>query len=82
MPLTFWYVPMRWARLRVRAGLSKQIRLHDLRHTALYLMEQDGTPQSVRMALAGHSAVAMASHYAEHAAQDLDALRAAVARTA
>lgn len=81
-PLTYWHVPMRWARLKKRAGLSDTIRLHDLRHTALYLMEQDGTPQSVRMALAGHSAVAMASHYAEHAAGDLDALRAAVARTA
>ena len=45
-------------------------------------MEQDGAPQSVRIAIAGHSAVAMASHYADHAAHDLEAMRRAIEKSA
>lgn len=60
-----------------RANLSQQITIHDLRHTADYLMESSGVPRSARMAVLGHTTVAMDLHYSNHA--DLDAMRAAVA---
>lgn len=63
-----------------RANLPITITIHDLRHTAEYLFEQDGAPLSVRMALLGHATAEMAGHYSDHA--DLDAMRYAVARTA
>jgi integrase len=41
--------------------------VHDLRHTASYLLEREGAPESARMALLGHSTATMARHYSDHA---------------
>jgi integrase len=47
--------------------LLPKIRPHDLRHTALFLLEQAGVAPSIRMALGGHSTASMALHYIDHA---------------
>lgn len=72
------YIYERWAKLRAALALPSSITIHDLRHTALYHMAQAGVAEPTRMAFAGHSSAAMAHKYADHAAEDLDALRAAL----
>lgn len=74
--LSVWYVHNRWKKLRERAGLPSNIIIHDLRHTADYLMETAGVPRSARMAIVGHTTAAMDRHYTDHA--DMEAMRAAV----
>jgi integrase len=49
------------------AALPSDLRPHDLRHTALFLLEQSGVAPSIRMALGGHSTASMALHYIDHA---------------
>lgn len=49
------------------------VTVHDLRHTANYLLERQGAPESARMALLGHSAATMTKHYSDHA--DIEAMR-------
>lgn len=63
-----------------RAGLRQDITIHDLRHTALSLLETSGVPQSARMALAGHTSEGMSRHYIDHA--ELEAVRAAIEKIA
>lgn len=77
-PLTVDHVRWRWKQLKKKAGIAVGVRIHDLRHTALYHMEQAGIPESVRMAFAGHSSAAMAKRYTDHAVGDMEALRAAL----
>lgn len=64
-PLTVDVVVHRWERLKKAAKVDCTI--HDLRHTAIYLLALDGVPQNVAMALAGHKTEAMAELYANHA---------------
>jgi len=52
-----------------RAGLPR-VTIHDLRHTASYILEKNGAPESARMALFGHSTAQMAKHYSDHASVD------------
>lgn len=66
-PLKVDAVRHRWALLRARAGVPELLRVHDLRHTALTLLELAGAPGSVLQALAGHKTAAMAAHYTNHA---------------
>ena len=49
--------------------------IHDLRHTALWLLENDGAPPNVVQAIAGHGSQAMTRHYVDHA--DLESMRRA-----
>jgi integrase len=77
-PLDGDWIYQTWRRLRDRLSLPPSVTIHDLRHTALYHMEQAGIAESIRMAFAGHSSAAMARKYADHAADDLAALRAAL----
>lgn len=60
------HVQYRWSVLRQLAGVP-DVTLHGLRHTALFLLEQAGVPESVRKALAGHASKSMAFHYVDHA---------------
>jgi integrase len=61
-------VNKRLAAIVARAGGAlPKIRPHDLRHTALFLLEQAGVAPSIRMALGGHSTASMALHYIDHA---------------
>lgn len=69
-PLKVDAVRHRWSLLRARAGMPELLRIHDLRHTALTLLELAGVPGSVLQALAGHKTAAMAAHYTNHASVD------------
>ena len=60
------HVQYRWSLLRKEAKCTGTT-IHDLRHTALYLMALAGVPENVRMALAGHASTDMAELYANHA---------------
>jgi integrase len=51
----------------VTVSLPNDLHPHDLRHTALFLLEQAGVAPSIRMALGGHSTASMALHYIDHA---------------
>lgn len=66
----------RLRRLLVRAKLPPTMTVHDLRHTALYLMEHAGAAPSAVQAIAGHSSQSMTRHYVDHA--DLAAMRQAI----
>lgn len=72
------HIRWRWIQIKKRAGIEPRARIHDLRHTALYHMEQAGVPVSVRMAFAGHATARTADDYANHASEDMDAMRAAL----
>lgn len=72
-PLESWRIWERWKKLRSAAGLPTTITLHCLRHTAAYLLEKQGVPQSARMALLGHATAQMAVDYTDHA--DMEAMR-------
>jgi integrase len=50
-----------WNSIRTEAKVS--CRLHDLRHTALTKMAENGTPESTMLALAGHMSRAMLERY-------------------
>lgn len=76
--LVVQHIRWRWKQIKKRANLPHGVRIHDLRHTALYHMEQAGVPRSVRMAFAGHTTTRMADKYADHASEDMDAMRAAL----
>jgi len=66
-PLKVDAVRHRWSLLRARAGMPEGLRIHDLRHTALTILELSGAPASVLMALSGHKTAAMTAHYTNHA---------------
>jgi len=65
--LTVGAVAYRWKQLRARAGLPEQVTIHDLRHTALSILELGGALASVVQAIAGHAAATMTRHYTDHA---------------
>jgi integrase len=69
-PLSVDAVSVRWKRLRKAAGLPAAMTIHDQRHTALTVLELDGTPSSILMALAGHRTPQMTEHYTDHASLD------------
>ena len=48
--------------VRAAAGV-KWLRIHDLRHTAITRMAEEGTPISTIMAMAGHVSAKMTAHY-------------------
>ena len=77
--LTVWYIQLRWEMLRARAPIPPDTTIHDLRHTAAYLLERNQVEESVRMALLGHSTGYIARHYADHAT--LEAIRSALERS-
>lgn len=65
--LTIGHVDWEWGKLRRRAGLPEQVTIHDLRHTALWHLENAGAPFSVVQAIAGHATATMTRHYTDHA---------------
>lgn len=79
-PIKVGHIRHRWKLLKRRAGIPAEVRIHDLRHTAEYLMINAGIPEPARMAILGHSTARMARHYADHAREDMPALREAVKR--
>lgn len=75
-PYSAQFIYWSWGQLRKKAGITARVTIHDLRHTALTLIEQSGAPLSVVQAFAGHSSAAMTMHYADHA--DVAEMRAAL----
>ena len=63
----YWYIDGPWARLKARAELPEGASIHGLRHTAAFLLEQQGVPLRTRMALLGHATEDMGKHYADQA---------------
>lgn len=74
------HVEGRWKKIRARAGLPVGVRMHDLRHTALTILEKSGTPASIVQAFAGHSSATMTRHYTDHTT--VDQMRAAIEKSA
>lgn len=65
-PLKIDYIAARWRKLKTRAEMPEDLRVHDLRHTAMYLFAVAGVPDTVRMKIAGHKTTAMSHLYAMH----------------
>ncbi|MGA1488379.1 MAG: tyrosine-type recombinase/integrase [Planctomycetota bacterium] len=60
--------PVQWPRNAFRAavrraGIQRNVRLHDLRHTALSNLARRNAPPVVIQRLAGHASLRMTSHY-------------------
>lgn len=53
----------RWRESRADYGITKNVRLHDLRHTAVDLMYEAGVPEGVIVEIIGHSARSMSRAY-------------------
>jgi integrase len=53
----------RWHETLAAAGVP-DLTLHSARHTVATLLQQGGVPEAIRMAILGHSSVAMARNYA------------------
>lgn len=70
------YIRRRWKALKSRTGVPGQMTLHDLRHTALTILELGGNPRNVVQAIAGHASATTTGHYTDHA--DLDDMRRAL----
>lgn len=79
-PIKVGHIRHRWKLLKRRAGIPAAVTVHDLRHTAEYLMISDGISEPSRMAILGHSTARMARHYADHAREDMDELRRAIGK--
>lgn len=64
--LSIGVVRRRWEQLRTRAGMPAQLTIHDLRHTALTILEKSGAPVSIVQSIAGHASSSMTLHYVDH----------------
>lgn len=56
-------VSKEWREVLTRVGIEKNIRLHDLRHTAVDLLLMAGVPEDVVMEIVGHSTRATTRAY-------------------
>lgn len=59
-----------WRRVLQRSGISKDVRLHDLRHTAVDLLLAAGVPPEVVQRIVGHSNVSQTLAYSSRANAD------------
>lgn len=57
------YASKRWPDVLEQAGIDKNVRLHDLRHTTVDLLYEAGVPESIIMEIVGHSARATTRSY-------------------
>ncbi|MGQ4548260.1 tyrosine-type recombinase/integrase [Dermabacteraceae bacterium P13077] len=69
----------RWRMLLKQAGVARNVRLHDARHTAATLMLEAGVELHVIQQILGHSSAAMTQHYSH---VSLELARAAMTRLA
>jgi integrase/recombinase XerD len=65
-PLSDDYVRGLLRRLGAKAGISKRVHPHGLRHTFAVELEAAGTPVTVISKLLGHSSVAVTARYLDH----------------
>ncbi len=68
-----------WERARDRAGLPRDLRVHDLRHTLASALANAGTPLSEIGAVLGHSQLSTTARYAHHSPDRLVATATAAA---
>lgn len=54
-PIDPTYATKRWKKVLAQAGIEKNVRLHDLRHTTVDLLYEAGVPESIIMEIVGHS---------------------------
>lgn len=52
-----------WRKLLLQTGIQKDVRLHDLRHTAVDLLYAAGVPEDIIVKIVGHSRVMMTRSY-------------------
>lgn len=77
-PLHSSHVYQRFKKALDRAGLPREVRVHDLRHSVATMLLGQETPLAVISALLGHSGIAITADTYTHA--DLDLLRVALKR--
>ena len=65
-PVSDDYVRGLLRRLAARAGITKRVHPHGLRHTFAVELEAAGTPVTVISKLLGHSSVAVTARYLDH----------------
>lgn len=65
-PISDDYVRGLLRRLAVKAGITKRVHPHGLRHTFAVELEQAGTPVTVISKLLGHSSIAVTARYLDH----------------
>lgn len=75
-PISSSYLRRHWQQARAQAGISDQVRFHDLRHTALTILATRGTAPRTLMGIAGHSTIAMTMQVYAHV--DADSVRSSV----
>lgn len=63
-PMTSSGIKRSWEAIRQAAGI-KWFRIHDLRHTAITRMAENGVPIPVVMSIAGHISARMTQHYTQ-----------------
>lgn len=66
----------RWRKVLASTGIDKDVRLHDLRHTAADLLTLAAVPDDVQMQILGHSSRAMTQSYRKRG--DLPRLQASM----
>lgn len=60
------YVRLLLRRLAKRAGISKRVHPHGLRHSRAHQLEAEGVPVSIVSKILGHSSIATTSIYLDH----------------
>jgi integrase len=67
------FVTKQWIKIRELAGISRNVRVHDLRHTTVDLLYAAGVEETAITAIIGHSSRAMSRAYKSRS--DIAALR-------
>lgn len=67
---------MNWRKMLQAAGITKNVRLHDARHTAVDLLYAAGVPEDLIMEIVGHSTRTMTQAYKSRG--NMDRLRGAM----
>lgn len=70
------YVTKMWPAILDAAGITKKVRVHDLRHTTVDLLYAAGVPEADILEIVGHSSRAMSRAYKSKG--DIDRLRASM----
>jgi len=75
-PISASHLRRHWLRARADAGISDQVRFHDLRHTALTILATRGTAPRTLMGIAGHGSISVTMQVYAHL--DAESVRSSV----
>jgi integrase len=67
------FITKKWIDIRTQAGIDRNVRVHDLRHTTVDLLYAAGVDETTIQAIIGHSSRAMSRAYKSRS--DIEALR-------